>query len=407
MPEVRNALSQALADGRYLRLDASNDPITENLELTKHIGLGGTSSTSAHGLIMSELFSPLLSPGTVVGLGCFPSWSPAFAGSNTIVSIQGNVWFDGTQWGAGSGVRGLDFFPAPVSSGIGSANLNITGITTGGMLNVGTRVVTANTITGIAVVPLAGFYGTDNSTVNIVRGMIISSAVSTLGTWGRLCGLEINPQTSGVINQGLWMAGDGIGADLLFGAGAGGVGDAHIYYDGTDLIIDPQLLGTGAVNILGDLIFTGDNTGLPFGEIYVKNNSNTMSVSSAGYTQVTDFAVNGESNNTTPDHNSDHITIIESGRYIVTVSMAILNSAGAGHTIDVHVSKNNDTTVFANLEAQRTLSAGTDAGSGSISGIIDINATDTLEVWISSDSGVARNITVIDITLTLVMLGGT
>jgi hypothetical protein len=48
-----------------------------------------------------------------------------------------------------------------------------------------------------------------------------------------------------VINQGLALSGDGIGADLVFGAGY----DANVFYDGTNLIIDPDMVGSGRVLI--------------------------------------------------------------------------------------------------------------------------------------------------------------
>ena len=68
----------------------------------------------------------------------------------------------------------------------------------------------------------------------------------------------------------IWMVrlnadGDGLGGDnygeLVFGAGR----DAYIYYNGTDLIIDPNAIGSGAVIIDGDLIvdnFVGNGSNL-------------------------------------------------------------------------------------------------------------------------------------------------
>ena len=39
MAEVRNAISQALADGRYLLLDCSNGPLTGNLDINGNLRL--------------------------------------------------------------------------------------------------------------------------------------------------------------------------------------------------------------------------------------------------------------------------------------------------------------------------------------------------------------------------------
>jgi hypothetical protein len=118
------------------------------------------------------------------------------------------------------------------------------------LINVLGQAVTANTLTGLLVSPVSTlFAANDNTTCNIVRGINIISPVTTVGTWGRLCGLEIAPQTRGTINQGMWLSGDGIGSDINFGAGLAGAADARIYYDGTNLIIDPNALGAGRVYI--------------------------------------------------------------------------------------------------------------------------------------------------------------
>jgi hypothetical protein len=180
--------------------------------------------------------------------------------------------------------------------------------------------------------------------------------------------------------------------------------DGDIYGEG-DLEIDGTIFADGNLDVVGDMKFTTANGGLPFGEIYVKDNTNTMSVSSAGYTQVLNFDTNGQSNQATPDHTNDHVTIDVAGIYLVTVSTAIRNSAGAAHVIDLLVHKNNGATAFNNLHAHRTLGAGTDAGSTSISGIVSLSATDTLELWIISDSGAARNIIVEDCTLSVLQIG--
>ena len=204
-----------------------------------HLGLGNSASTDTHIMIGSESYA---TTGTVIGYGCFPQYAPTSAATaNTITSIQGNTWFSTINWGVGSRVQCLDFYPAPLVAGtaFGSANLAISAINTAGLLNVLGRTITADTITGIAVAPLTNIFGgTDDTTANIVRGIHIASAAATTGTWGRLCGLEIEAQTSGVINQGLWMAGDSVGADIVFGAGS----DATIYYDGTDMKLVTDLV---------------------------------------------------------------------------------------------------------------------------------------------------------------------
>jgi hypothetical protein len=232
----------APAPGLVLRLADDSDYA---YLATGHIGLR-RSPTASHVLIGSESYQ---TEGTVVGYAGFPEYAPTNAATaNIISSVQGNAWFSTTNWGPGSRVQCLDFYPAPLLAGtaFGSANLDISSINTAGLLNVAGRTVTANTITAIILAPIANIFGgVDDTTCNIARGIYMGSSTTTTGTWGRLCGVELEPQTSGVINQGLAMHGDGLGSDILFGAGY----DANVYYDGSDLVIDPDLVGTGRVLI--------------------------------------------------------------------------------------------------------------------------------------------------------------
>jgi hypothetical protein len=201
-------------------------------------------------------------------------------------------------------------------------------------------------------------------------------------------------------------------------------GFTHVSNDGSDhSFIDQNITTSGSptfagltqigdasnkisVSSTGDLLFHGTG-GLAFGEIFAKDNSTTTSVSSGGWTQITIFDTNGVSNNTTPDHTNDHITITQAGMYMATISIVVENNAGAGHAVEFSLYKNNGASEFTNVHAHRTLSAGTDKGSVSLSGIVDLAVNDTIELWATSDSGTAKNITVSDVTLSLIQNGGT
>lgn len=153
----------------------------------------------------------------------------------------------------------------------------------------------------------------------------------------------------------------------------------------------------------------GPDGGLAYGEIYVRDNVNATAIAVAGtFVQFTEFNTDGESNLTTPDHTNDHITITEAGRYLVTLSLSLLSVGGGGaDTVEVEVRKNNGGTIFNNLHSHRTLAGGGgDKGSMSISGIIDLAANDTVEVWVANDDS-TDNIVLEDVTLSLVQVGGT
>lgn len=226
----------------YVLSDGSRN-ISENFMFDKHVGIS-VSPTEGHLLLITETFA---TTGTVVGLGNFPTYAPTANVKNVGYAIQGNIWFDTQNWDTDSLITALWFVPAPAANNIGSANLDLVGISTGGMINVGARTVVAKTISGIVVTPISSIFGGGGSiTADIVRGLRIPSTVATTGAYGRLTGLEIEPQTEGVINQGLWLSGDGIGSDLVFGE----ANDATMYYDGTNLVINPQLVGGGGLEIL-------------------------------------------------------------------------------------------------------------------------------------------------------------
>lgn len=201
-----------------------------------------------------------------------------------------------------------------------------------------------------------------------------------------------------------------------------------LYHDGTDGNVEAvagdlnlkaasnTTIGDGGTTNYVEISPTGDQTfvgsaGLPFAEIYANDVADELTITTAGQAnkvQITSFAVDGVSNNTTPDHTDDHVTVVKAGMYLCTVSMSI-SSAAAGGADDIGfaVYKNNGATEFANCHGHRTLSGGgTDRGSCSMSGIIDLAASDTIEVWIWNEDS-TDNVVVDDITLSLCEIGGT
>lgn len=225
--------------------------------------------------------------------------------------------------------------------------------------------------------------------------------------------VAVLPKTNG----GIAIDDDGVYADpstIDHGGLAGLPDDDHAQYvlaDGTRVMEKLTVGGANniAIDVNGNLVFVG-GAGLAFGEIYAHDVANELTITAAGQAnkvQITSFTVNGASNNTTPDHTNDHITITKAGKYLCTFAMAI-SSAAAGGADEVGFAayKNNGTTEFLNLCGHRTLSGGgTDRGSCSGSGIIDLSVSDTIEVWIWNEDS-TDNIVVDDITLTLVQIGG-
>ena len=141
-----------------------------------------------------------------------------------------------------------------------------------------------------------------------------------------------------------------------------------------------------------------------YGELYVKDNTTETTLNSADKVQVTDFDTNGNSLNCTPDQSNSYITIKLTGKYLITLSIAIVSSAGAAHIISVGIFKNAGVTQYNNVHGHRTMGNGTDTGSLSLSGIIDVTAGDTIELWANTSSGSNRDVIFQDVNFSLVRL---
>jgi hypothetical protein len=196
------------------------------------------------------------------------------------------------------------------------------------------------------------------------------------------------------------------------------VGDAGTYaYQRADSFY--SIVADGAIE-LGDqtsgnyitadangFVFLG-TAGLPLGEISVRDNAAETAIAVAGtFVQVAIFDTNGLSNNCTPDHTNDHITISKAGWYFVAVSLACVSVAGGGDTFEFEVRKNNGATVFNNVHAHRDMAGGGgDKGSVTMSGIIDLAANDTVELWVTNDDDTS-NIIIEDCALSVIQIAGT
>lgn len=175
----------------------------------------------------------------------------------------------------------------------------------------------------------------------------------------------------------------------------------------TKYVTVTNFLGKVAV----DLTFTASGAGLPFAGISGIGVDDTITIGLAGKAnraQVTSFDTNDVSNNMTPDHAQDHITVVKAGMYMCIVSLHI-ETAGAGgaDTFGFSVYKLNGTVEFTNVHAHRLMAGGGgDVGSVGLSGIIDLAVDDTIELWCWNEDS-ADDIVIDDVTLSLFQLGGT
>ena len=170
---------------------------------------------------------------------------------------------------------------------------------------------------------------------------------------------------------------------------------------------DQQIAGN--LEASGSLIFIGD-AGLPHAEISVQGNAVETTFADAGQAnkaQVTVFDTNGCSHNMTPDHTNDHITVLVEGIYACIISVSAASTGGDSDEIAMSLFKNNGATEFTNVHSHRIYSGGTgDKGSQSLSGLVDLAVGDTIEVWVWNEDD-DDSITIDDMTLTLIHIGGT
>ena len=174
------------------------------------------------------------------------------------------------------------------------------------------------------------------------------------------------------------------------------VGDVKFGDDNTNYV---------TIDATGNLVFVG-GAGLAFGEIYARDNTTTTSTSTTK-AQILIFDTDGESNNMTAVNAQGHLVVTKPGKYKIDTSISIKNSSGSAHVINVEMYKNNGSVVFNNIHAGRNLGTGSDVGNLTMSGIVDLAVNDTIEIWITSDSGAARTITIEDIDFSAIQVGGT
>jgi hypothetical protein len=163
------------------------------------------------------------------------------------------------------------------------------------------------------------------------------------------------------------------------------------------------------VKIAGDTTMqnlTFDGGGMCYAEIYALDNSTATSIASATTEyQVTVFDTNGVSNNATPDHTNDHITITQAGDYLINFTATISNEAGDANLMKLYIKKNNGASVVGSLQFIRVFYGwGGEQDVAKLSGMATLAASDTIEVWVENLQN-TQDYTFEDITLNVMQIG--
>jgi len=159
----------------------------------------------------------------------------------------------------------------------------------------------------------------------------------------------------------------------------------------------------------GDVNFVG-GAGLQFAQIYEEDGSSTLALAAQDtFYQITAFTANGESNgDCTPDHTNDHITVGKAGKYLATINISFSQTTAVSIEYDFHLQTNNGANDFPCVSAHRDTAGGNTVGNCSCTGIVDLAANDTVELWVERLTGgaVSRTITIPQCSLTLTQIGG-
>jgi len=152
-----------------------------------------------------------------------------------------------------------------------------------------------------------------------------------------------------------------------------------------------------------------NNAALAHGCMHGYNLSSTITISGTGQgnkVQITSFATNGPySPSVTPDHTEDHISVGLAGRYKVDIVIAAKSVGAQAFNATFSGYKNNGATQLTNLQASRDFAGGGgDAGEIPLSAIVNLSASDTVEVWVWNNTN-TENIVITDISMNMVMVG--
>lgn len=168
-----------------------------------------------------------------------------------------------------------------------------------------------------------------------------------------------------------------------------------------------NIVNVGNIGMIGDLTFAGTGKGLTYGSMSVVSNATETTITTQNvYVQVTNFDTNGVSNNSSPDHTNDHITITKAGDYKIECCITANSVAGAGATFEFEVQKNNGNVRVGAAHGDRTLSGGgSEAGSITICTIATLAIDDTLELWVKNETN-TQNIIIEDASMSVTQVGG-
>lgn len=130
-----------------------------------------------------------------------------------------------------------------------------------------------------------------------------------------------------------------------------------------------------------------------YAAIYVTDGAAAQSSISTSPAKVTGFAANGPSNDATPDHTNDQITINTTGTYTVSFDCSF-----SGTTATTFTFKLRNNAVEQNAGCVRSIGTATATGTTAFDTIITLSASDVLTIYVEAD-GASKSITPVEMEL--------
>lgn len=151
-----------------------------------------------------------------------------------------------------------------------------------------------------------------------------------------------------------------------------------------DSAYDVRLVGDDTNNALDIQVRrnSGDTGAAGYGEMSVAANTSGQTLATPDqWYQVTQFDTNGNAGGTTPDHTNDRILVSNTGLYKLSFSASFSGTSGRTYIIGIYVGG----VLKTDLQTIRYLGTGTDVGSVSITGLVDIADGNYVEVYAQGD----------------------
>lgn len=172
------------------------------------------------------------------------------------------------------------------------------------------------------------------------------------------------------------------------------------------LEVDTDSILTGDVTLAADLKFAGAGSGLHYAEILNIDNGVTITLNTSADVQIDIFDKNGPSNGSTPDYTNHHITVGVDGMYLITCNVMYSNTSLGGQYGNWDIQKNNGAARVGDLHQHFSIPAADTRTALHLSGIVALDAGDTIEVWMGTNVAADRAMRIQTISLSIVQIGG-